>query len=96
MEVRPLQTRVWHNVLEIIVDVIWVGSPNKMEPDNRTHLLTDPGLADNPPRHPSLARGLRGFWFGSQTFVACKWCKLIQNMHKRGAMQKALRAPHVY
>lgn len=23
MEVRPLQTRVWHNALEVIVDVIW-------------------------------------------------------------------------
>lgn len=37
MEVRPLQTRVWHNVLEIIVDVIWVGSQNKVELENRMH-----------------------------------------------------------
>ena len=29
MEVRPLQTRVWHNALEVIVDVIWVRSPEQ-------------------------------------------------------------------
>ena len=33
MEVRPLQTRVWHNALEIVVDVIWAGDTQRAQGD---------------------------------------------------------------
>lgn len=31
MEVRPLQTQVWHNALEIVVDVIWAGGTKRAQ-----------------------------------------------------------------
>ena len=60
MEVRPLHTRVWHNALEIVTDVIWVGNLETQ------HLCVDSysdaqiscsGLADPPPHHLGLSRG---------------------------------------
>ena len=61
MEVRPLHTRVWHNALEIVTDVIWVGNSEThyvcVVRDHADAQISCSGLADPPPHHLGLSRG---------------------------------------